>query len=210
MKEKGLLIATAIGVILWLTGCHPQDKKLMNSDLTNSSSMQVFIEGDGEFPEFMAGKWKSDKRGWVIVFEPDGKISSVVDAIFEEKLMPNRTTKIQGQQGEPGIFELGDCEIYYNPESRQITTSIKIKRAYMEIAGGILDGTCEYFISGNVWEDEKGWDADIHTLLDLNVLLPDSNYVGEGVKYEHSGYLRTDPNESYEHFIFKKVEKNPN
>jgi len=38
----------------------------------NESCVEVVIDGDGRFPGFLVGRWRADKGGWEIVFEPDG------------------------------------------------------------------------------------------------------------------------------------------
>lgn len=194
---KQLVVLAGCGILLMgLTGCQKAN-----------TGVKVVIEGGGEFPPFLAGRWKAaDENHWEFVFEPDGTMSSVVDNIWRERLKANQTTEVRGRKGEPGFFEMGDCEVCYDPENREISAIITIKRVYLEIGGGILDGPCEYFIGGNIREDEKTWDADILTSLDLTVLLPDPNFVGEEPPLIHSGFLRTDANTELEHVIFTKVE----
>jgi hypothetical protein len=200
---KRLVALVGCVVLFALTGC----QKLSHDE---ERAVEAVIEGGGEFPQFLVGRWKDEKKTWEFVFEPDGTISSVVDSVFQERLRPNQTTEVRGRGGEPGIFEAGECELYYDPESREISATIEIKRVYMEIGGGILDGTCDYFVAGNVWEDEETWEADIYTLLNLAVLLPDPNSVGEEPTFKHSGFLKGDPNEdNYKHLIFTKVEMAP-
>ncbi len=175
----------------------------------NKSGAGVIIKGGGEFPQFLAGRWKGDKHGWEFVFEPDGTISSVVISLGGVESRPNQTTRVQGRKGEPGIFEAGDFEVYYDSEYRELSVNIKIKRVYIDM-GSIVEGTCEYFIIGDISEDEKIWQSDVFTLLDLVVLAPDPNRTTGEPELKEIGDLRSDFSEGAERVIFTKVENSGN
>ncbi len=163
MKQLLMLLVFALCVLPELGGCREQVSYKNNvGDLS-------------EFPQFPAGTWKADKDGWELVFEPNGTISSAVIPLGRVRIRPNQTTKIQGRLGEPGIFEAGDCVLEYGPESGKISITIDMKHIYAEISGGILDGTCEYFITGSIQKDRKTWEATVFSVLDLDVLKPDPN-----------------------------------
>ena len=60
MKVFWLIILCSITVIT-LTGCQNPQK-----------GVEVVVQGQGTFPESLAGTWKADKNGWEVVIEKDG------------------------------------------------------------------------------------------------------------------------------------------
>ena len=153
----------------------------------------------------MVGEWKGDKFGWEIVFDADGTVSSAVIALGQVRIKPNQITEVQGRKGEPGIFEAGDCDVNYNPKNHEISINIEIKRAYMEIGGGVLKGPCQYFIIGSVLEDEVAWDAEVFTAFDLVVLLPDPNSTNGKPVHKGTGNFQQDFDMTPDRVIFTKV-----
>ena len=163
------------------------------------------IKDDRQFPKFVSGKWEGDKWGWEMVFGPENTLSSAVIPLGRVKIRPYQTTEVQGRKGEPGIFEAGDCEVKYDIESREMSVTIEMKRVYMDM-GGIVDGSCAYFLVGDFSEDGKIWYADVFTKLDLAVLTPDPNSPKDKPVLKETGAFRQDLSEIPERVIFKKVE----
>ena len=82
-----------------LTGCQQQAKSDMSAGTSDMSAgkMEVFIEGGGQFPEFLVGKWKGGNRE--LVFEPDGKISRARISMGEIDVTPGRITTVPTRGG---------------------------------------------------------------------------------------------------------------
>lgn len=89
MKRMLVLLICAF-FLLALTGCWGPARYNMSP-----GSVEVFVEGDGEFPEFLVGKWEGDKKGWGFVFEPDGKISVARIAMGRTKIIPGKITTLE-------------------------------------------------------------------------------------------------------------------
>jgi hypothetical protein len=193
MKRWAVLVGYVV-FLLALAGCRNADR-----------GGRVIVEGDGEFPQFLVGTWKANGSSWELVFDADGRLASVVIPLGTVRLQPSQKVEVRGRKGEPGLYQAGDFEAYYDPQTRAISAVIEVKRIYAEIGGGVLDGSCEYFIAGNVAKDNNTWDAYIHTALDLPTLLPDPNSKDHAT-LKHAGVLRTDPNDA-EYFLFTKVQK---
>ncbi len=196
MKQLLMLLVFTLCVLPELSGCREQ------------ASYKNNVGDLSEFPQFLVGTWRSDKDGWELVFEPNGTISSAVIPLGRVRIRPNQTTRVEGRLGEPGIFEAGDCVLEYGPESGKISITIDMRRIYAEIGGGILDGTCEYFISGSVRKDRKTWEATVFSVLDLDVLMPDPNSTEQPPPFKKVGVLRTELGADEKQLIFTKVEDN--
>ncbi len=80
--------------LLALTGC--QRPALYDMTL---GSVEVFIEGGGEFPEFLVGRWKGDKGGWEFVFEPNGTISKAIITVGRTRIIPGEITTLETHGG---------------------------------------------------------------------------------------------------------------
>lgn len=194
---KQLIIFAGCCIILTsFAGCRGKSEKLPEA-------------GPTALPPHIAGTWKADGSPWKIVLSPQGEVTSAVIPLGEAEVKPNQTTEIQGRKEEPGIFEAGDFEAYYDPENRELLVSIEIKRVYVEM-GSILEGTCEYFVTGNVSENGKVWHADVFTSLDLTAFAPDPNSTAEKPAFRQIGVLQGDPSDGSEQFIFTKVENSGN
>jgi hypothetical protein len=198
MKQLFHFLFCLVFTLSILAGCQESTNSKIHTDGAVQSSKQ--------FPEFIGGIWKGDAWSWEIVFAPDGTVTSAVIALGQVRIKPNQTTEVQGQKGEPGIFEAGDCEVEYDIESREMSVSIKMKRVYMDM-GSIVDGTCEYFLVGGFSEDGKIWYTEIFTELDLAMLTPDPNFPKDKPVLIETGSFRQGLNDDPpENVIFTKVE----
>jgi len=169
------------------------------------SSVDVIVKGGGRFPPSLAGTWKADKWNWEVVFEPNGVISSVVIPLASVRVRPGQITRVYGRKGEPGIFEPGNIEVCFDPQDNELSAYIKIKRVYMDMTS-IAEGSCEYFVIGNVSEDGKIWQGDAFNSLDLAVLAPpDPNHTADKSKFKKIGDLRSVLGQEAEELIFTKV-----
>lgn len=199
MKRLSILFGCVI-VLFAFSGCQQLGRNEKNA-------VGVIIEGGGKFPDFLVGRWKAvpeEDIAWEVAFEPNGVISSAVIPLGSVEVRPNQITRVQGRKGEPGIFEAGDFEVYFDPQYRELSVYIKIKRVYVDM-GSIAEGPCEYFIAGNISEDGKTWQADAFTSFDLLVLTPDPNHREDRSKFEEIGRLDTDFSKDQESLTFTKV-----
>ncbi|GAJ19845.1 unnamed protein product, partial [marine sediment metagenome] len=122
MKQLAILAGFAV-LLSGLAGCQN----------ANRGGVEVFIEGDGEFPEFLVGRWKADKHGWQFVFEPDGAISSAVISLGRVRMKPGEITTVPMKMDGKGIFEPGEWMVHYAPVGRELTVKISLKNFYVEL-----------------------------------------------------------------------------
>lgn len=148
MKRLSLFVVL---VILWggLTGCRNADK-----------DCEVIIEPDGEFPQFLVGRWKADKASWELVFGPDGTISSAVINFGRVTMKPGRTTTIPMKMGGKGVFKPGQWLVSYASDNRELIVTISLKSFYMELGDDVLEGKSTNVFAGPVSEDGKLWHVD--------------------------------------------------
>jgi hypothetical protein len=198
MKRLLLLLLCGLCVVL-LISCQGAGR--------SKSGFGTPIKDDREFPEFLAGTWKAKDSPWKIVLAADGTVSSAVIPMGEVEVRPNQTTKVEGWRGEPGIFEAGDFVAQYGPKNRELVVTIEMKRIYAEM-GGILDGTCKYYLIGGLSEDGEIWNADVFNLLDAVVLAPEPNSAEGKPAFKKTGVLRSELDDGSERLIFTKVESN--
>ena len=202
MKRLAVLAVCAV-ILLGLTGCRGGSGN--GGVEAGASNKNVAVAT--EFPKSLAGTWKSDNQVWQIDFEPDGTISSAVTPLGLVKVRPNRKTRVPGLKGEPGFFEAGDFDVYYNQQNRELTVNIKIKQFYLYTRdNGILKGSWEYLITGNILEDEKTWAGDVFSSPDIVALVPDPNHITDESKFTEVAKLHVNlGDEEKERLIFTKV-----
>ena len=151
MKQLLVLVGCAV-LLSVIGGCQ--------STAGNTSGVDVIIEGGGEFPEFIVGKWKADKDGWEFVFEPDGTISSAVISLGRVRMKPGEATTVPMKMGGKGIFEPGEWMVHYAPAGRELMVRITLKNLYVEMGENVLEGKSTDIFAGPVLQDDKVWPVE--------------------------------------------------
>jgi len=154
-------------VLSGFSGCH-----------STGRAVEVIIDGNGKFPDFLVGRWIAESRGWEFVFEPDGTISSAVINFGRMTITPGHPNPITKDMGGKGIIEPGQWTVYYSPLERELTVRISIKKLYMEIdiSNNVVEGKSEDVFVGTVSQDGSFWQANwtafpdytVHTAGQLN------------------------------------------
>ena len=144
-----LVLLSSLIVVLGFAGCG-----------SGSRAVEVVIEGDGQFPEFLVGRWKADKHSWEFVFEADGTISSAVIALGAVTMKPGETSIVPMVVGGKGIFEPGPWLVHYSPASRELMVEVSLKHFYAEMAGAVMEGKVRDVLVGEIAGDGKSWQAD--------------------------------------------------
>lgn len=183
-----LVISSCCFFIFLSTGCQSQ--------AGSKSGVEVIIDGGGEFPEFLVGKWKADKGGWEINFVPGGKISSAVVSLGKVRLTPGEIAKTQMVLGGKGIFKPGKWTVQYAPQKRELGVNIIIENFRVELGGDVVQGRTRDFFIGQVSADGQVWWADRYNF---------PEYIVDTEKYQNYK-LPFDPNDSpRESLVFQKV-----
>jgi len=171
MKFRSMVLVVVVVVVVsaMLAGCQESATQALEQD-----SMEVVVSGgDGQFPEFLVGKWKSDGHGWEFNFEPDGKISSAVVTMGRVRMEPGKTKQVKMKMGKKGEFIPGKWAVYYDHDDRELMVEISLKHFYMEIANDVLEGENKDIIVGNISEDETTWEAAWKSFPDYVIHFPD-------------------------------------
>ena len=122
----------------------------------DNSGMQVTVRGGGQFPAFLVGRWVSD-HVWEFNFEPNGVISSAVFNFGTVEMRPGQITKVPMLNGGQGIFEPGEWLVDYDPNTRELTVAVSLKRVRADVGGGVLEGTSRDILVGKVAESGDYW-----------------------------------------------------
>lgn len=184
MKQLLVLAGFAV-LLLGLAGCQNVNR-----------GVEVIIEGGGEFPEFLVGRWKADKHGWEFAFEPDGAISSAVISLGRVRIRPGEVTTVPMKMGGKGIYEPGEWMVHYAPAGRELTVRISLKNFYVELGEDVLKGKSTDIFAGPISQDGKVWQVDWTSFPD---------YVAHTAKYPDFK-MAADPNYGVSKaIIFEKV-----
>ena len=139
-------------LIAVLAGCQ--------SSNVGKDGVDVIVDGDGQFPDFLVGTWKAQEGGWEFVFEPDGKISSAIVSIGRAKLQPGRTTTVQMQMGGKGFYKPGIWSVQYSHKQRELIVEIAIEHFRVKLGDDVIQGRTRDFFVGSVSTDGKSWWAN--------------------------------------------------
>jgi len=189
MKRLLALLIFVLSVFL-LSSCKSSNVK--------KSGVEVIIDGDGQFPAFLIGRWKADKGGWEIVFEPDGTISSAVVSLGRVRMTPGQVTTTKMKLGGKGIFEPGQWTVQYSQAKRELIVEIEIEHFIVDLGDNVLQGRTQDILIGLVSSDGQLWWPERFTF---------PEYIADTEKYPNYK-LPFDPNDNpRESLIFRKVPK---
>jgi hypothetical protein len=182
MKRLMLLLGCAF---LLLGGCQELSR--------NKSGVEVIIEGGGEFPQLLAGRWKDAEKGWEFVFEPDGTISSaVIDSGFMAVVPAKRTARKPMRVGE-AVYKLGQWTVQYIPETRELGVEVVVDFFHVDFGKTWLEGHSTDRFVGTVSEDYKSWQAEWVSFPKYIAYTPEP------------GELPVDPEDTIKELLFEKV-----
>lgn len=154
MKQL-LMLAGCAAVLAGLVGCQNAHR-----------GIEVIIEGDGEFPESLAGVWKSDEDGWEFVFEPDGRLSSAVISLGRVRMKPGEITTVPMKMGGKGVFEPGEWIVHYFPAGQELMVEITLKNLYVELGEDSLEGKSTDIFAGPIIQEGKVWQVEWTSFID--------------------------------------------
>ncbi len=189
MKQLTLLLLCILSAFS-AGGCHDPAE--------TPPAVEVTIDGDGQFPDYLVGTWKADSGGWEIVFEPNGTISSVVVSLGRVRMKPGQVTTVPMKLGGKGVFEAGPWAVQYSPERRELVVEIAVASFRVELGDDVLKGRTLDIFTGSVSADGRSWWANRYNF---------PEYVSDTKKYrDHK--LTVDPNDNPpEELLFRKISK---
>ena len=174
--KPALALLGGLCLILMLTGCH-------RSLDARAEAVTVVIEGDGQFPASLAGRWKADRHGWEILFTETGSIASAVISMGRVTVRPGQKITVPTRSGGEGIFDPGLWTVHYAPSTGQLTVRIAMDYVRVEMGGNTLEGKSTDVFAGTVSAAEETWQAQWTTFTDYTATTP------ENVSFQ----LSTDP-----------------
>ena len=186
---KKLLVLSVCGLSVFLLGS-------CRSSGGNENGVEVVIDGDGRFPAFLVGRWKADKGGWEIVFEPDGTISSAVVSLGRVRMKPGQVTNRETILGGKGVYEPGRWTVLYSQKRRELIVELAIENFRVESGDEAIQGQTRDFFIGLVSSDGQLWWADRYSF---------PKYIADRKIYPNYEFP-FDPNDNpQESLIFRKV-----
>ncbi len=165
-----------------------------------ASKVEVIIDGEGPFPDFLVGTWKADTGGWEIVFEPDGTISSAVVSIGRVRLKPGQVTTVPMQLGGKGVFKPGPWMVRYSPSQRELLVEITIDEFRTELGDDILKGSTHDILVGSVSADGRLWWAERFSK---------AQYIADTKKYRNRKLAFEPGDKPIEGLLFRKAAESP-
>ena len=156
-----MIVFGCVIVLSTFTGCQNAPLK---------KGVDVIIEGGGEFPASLVGRWKSlsgPGNRWEIVFEPDGTISAAKVAMALPDMKPGQTNIIPLKDGQQGIFKSGLWTVQYSPLTRELTVEIRFDLISLPMGGGLLEGKRTDIFFGKISDTGEIWYADLYSYPDL-------------------------------------------
>ena len=171
--------------VLFIFGCNSQ-----------RNTVDVIIDGNGLFPESIAGIWRSDNDAWEFDIEPDGKIAWAIISLGSVKVSPGKTVTVPMRLGGKGIFKPGQWTVWYLQKQQELTVEISIDYFHTELGKDVIHGKTRDIFSGNVSQDGKLWWTERYSY---------PEYIVDTQRY-HEYKLPVDPDENpKESLLFRKI-----
>lgn len=187
---RQLIILMSISMMLLVsTGCQSANAP--------ENHVEVIIDGGGQFPEFLVGRWKADRDGWEIVFESDGTISSAVHTFSRINLRPDQTIEVPLINNGKGVYTTGKWTVQYSLTG-DLAVEIVLEHFRAQPGKDVLEGSSLDFFVGPVSEDDSEWRAVWSSYPKYKIFtdaFPDGKELSVGPDYHDRGIL-----------VFTKVE----
>ena len=135
--------------------------------------VEVIIDGDGKFPESMAGTWKANEMSWEFTFEKDGTILEATIAMGSMPIIPGQMKTVPLIEGGEGVYDPGQWTVQYSPTTRELIVNVVMERIRLQVGEQILDGESTDTLMGTISEDGKTWTADWHSFPRYTAYTPD-------------------------------------
>lgn len=152
MAKKVLVLVLLAYSLSVITGCQGPS--------VNKSGVEVIIEGGGEFPQFLVGRWKSRDYAWQFVFEPNGAISSAAINMGEVEITAGQTATFSTESGGNAVFKPGLWTVRYDSQFRELTVEIVMNYIRLERGPNVLEGKERDLFTGEISQDGNSWQAD--------------------------------------------------
>jgi hypothetical protein len=140
----------------------------------HADNVQVFVEGGGEFPSSLAGRWKADQNGWEFEFEPNGRLSSAIISLGRVRVVPGKTTTMPTRGGTEAVFTPGTWMVHYIPSTTELTLRITMDHVRVEMAGDTLEGSSTDTFVGPISSTDGIWRAQWTTFTRYVAHTPDN------------------------------------
>ncbi len=122
-----------------------------------AADVKVIVEGGGQFPSSLAGRWQANQHGWEFEFTPEGRISSTILSLGRVRVVPGKTTTMPTRGGQQAVFTPGPWTVHYIPSTRELTVEIIMNRVRVEMGGNILEGSSTDTFVGPVTASNRTW-----------------------------------------------------
>ena len=157
--KRFLFLFGAVLVSSW-AGCQESSRYSMKP-----GSLEVIVEDNGKFPEFLVGKWEGDRYGWGFIFEPDGTIFRARIAMGMMEITPGKAITGETVTGGKAIFVPGDWLVIYSPANRELTVDLAMNyiRMDVDINDKAIQGKTRYIVIGTVSENGNLWPTVVST-----------------------------------------------
>jgi len=167
MKQLLVLIWCCV-FLLVPAGCKDTGKQDRGSEETvvepvpPRGEVEVVVEGNGEFPEFLVGVWQAqmEQGEWAFKFEPDGSISKIAHSLAGWVDVVEDRVYLEGPEpGTYATFAMGPCEANYDMKTRELRVTIILAYYQLVLPQEQSEGSAYDFFIGPVSEDGKRWTA---------------------------------------------------
>jgi hypothetical protein len=124
MKQL-VVFAGFVVLLLGLGGCQNANRRI-----------EKVIQGNGQFPEFLAGVWETEINDskWAFKFEDNGSISKITHVLAGEVDLEEGGIYLEGREpGTYALFAMGPCEAEYDKNTRELSVKIILEHYEMKL-----------------------------------------------------------------------------
>jgi len=138
-----------------------------------AGAVKVIVEGGGQFPSSLAGRWQASQHGWEFELEPNGRIAWAILSLGRVRVVPGKTTTLPTQSGQQAVFTPGPWTVHYIPSTKELTVEIIMEHVRVEMGGNILEGSSTDTLVGPVAASNHAWQVQWTTFTRYVAHTPD-------------------------------------
>lgn len=148
-----MALAGCVVILSGFWGCQNADR-----------GVKVMVEGDGQFPKSLVGRWRAEENGWEFVFRPDGTISSAVIDNGRIRVTPGKKVAVTRlEEAGKAVYKLGQWTVQYSPNNRELAVRVVVEHFRIGTNSQGLQGHSTDWFVGPVSEDSQSWVAERFT-----------------------------------------------
>lgn len=145
-----LFLSCVLGLLVLGGGCQPAG---------GSKSSVLLVDAD-RFPEHLAGVWRNQSHGWILMFDEDGRLSKMTHTTGRVNLRAGQAVTFPLKEGGTGQVVPGPWLVQYDGRTNELAVEVTLESFSYKIQGNVVRGSSKDIFMGEApGPDQRVWQA---------------------------------------------------